>query len=499
MATREQWGSRTGFLLAAIGSAIGLGNIWRYPYIAYENGGGAFLIPYFIALLTAGIPILIMEYALGHRYQGGTPYVFKKLSKKWEWLGWWQIVVAFFIVTYYVVIIGWALSFTYFSFGTQWGQNTEAFFFNQYLGDTGAFWEAGGLQWKVLLPVLLIWAVILFVMQKGVRKGIERASKILMPVLILMMVAITIRGVTLPGAVEGLNVLLTPDFSSLVDPNVWIAAYGQVFFSLSIGFGIMITYSSYLPEKSDLANSGMIAALANSGFEFLAALGVFGALGFLAVSQGSSVNEVVNAGVALAFVIFPQIINQFPGPNSLYGVLFFGSLLFAGFTSAVSILEPAIAGVKEKFDLSRRQAVNWVCGLAFLVSLMYTTRGGIRYLDTVDHFINQYGVALAGLVEVIMIAWAVRKLGMIQEHINAVSDIRIGNWWRFCLAVVTPVMVTLMTVFNLMGEWAKPYENYPLSGLIAVGWSVVLVALVLGFVFQKIGWRQSAIGQKEAS
>ncbi|PTX59069.1 NSS family neurotransmitter:Na+ symporter [Melghirimyces profundicolus] len=496
MATREQWNTKAGFLLAAIGSAIGLGNIWRYPYIAYENGGGAFLIPYFIALLTAGIPILILEYSLGHRYKGSAPHVFRKLSQKWEWLGWWQIFISFAIITYYVIIIGWALSYTFFSFGTRWGESTDTFFFGQYLGTTDSFWEAGGLQWNVLLPVLLIWAAILVVMHKGIRKGIERASKILMPVLILMMVFITIRAVTLPGASEGLNVLFTPDFDSLTDPNVWIAAYGQVFFSLSICFGIMITYSSYLPKKSDLANSGMIAALANSGFEFMAAIGVFGALGFLAVSRGIPVNEVADAGVALAFVIFPQIINQFPGLNSLFGVLFFGSLLFAGFTSAVSILEPAVAGVKEKFNLTRRGAVNWVCGSAMVVSLLYTTQGGIRYLDTVDHFINQYGIAVAGLVEVILIAWLLRKLDDLKGHINAVSDIRIGGWWNFCLKGITPIMVSLMTAFNLAAEWAKPYEDYPMSGLVSMGWGSVALVILLAFVFQNIGWRDPAIRLK---
>ncbi|EGK07828.1 NSS family amino acid:sodium (Na+) symporter [Desmospora sp. 8437] len=493
METREQWSNRAGFLFAAVGSAIGLGNIWRYPYIAYENGGGAFLVPYFIALLTAGIPILLLEYSLGHRYRGSAPQVFRKISKKWEWLGWWQSFVAFVIVSFYMVIIGWSLNYSYYSIGTQWGEDTEAFFFEKFLGLSGSFWEMGGLQWKVLLPVCLVWLITFIVMHMGVRKGIERVSRILMPILILMMVVITIRAVTLPGAGEGLNVLLTPDFSSLTEPGVWVAAYGQVFFSLSIGFAIMMTYASYLPEKSDLSNSGLIAAFANSGFEFLAALGVFGALGFLAASQGVDVNSVVNAGVGLAFVVFPQIINQFPGLNSLFGVLFFGSLLFAGFTSAISILEPVIASVKEKFNLSRRAAVNWVCGLAFLLSLLYTTHGGLRYLDTVDHFINQYGVALAGLVEVVLIAWFIRKLSEMRTHINEISDIRIGNWWNLCLMVITPVMVIVMTGFSLFQEWLKPYEDYPLNGLALLGWGSVVLTLMVAFVFQRLGWKQTQV------
>jgi len=286
MEQRERWASKAGFILAAVGSAIGLGNIWRYPYVVYENGGGAFLIPYFVALLTAGIPILLLEYVIGHKYKASPPFGFRKIRRGAEWIGWWQVIVAFFVITYYMAILGWALSYTYYSFGTQWGEDTEGFFFNHYLSISEGFWGFGGIQWKVLIPFVIVWAVTYWIMQRGVSRGIEVANKILMPVLIAMMIIITIRGVTLPGAAEGLNVLFTPDFGALADPKVWVQAYGHVFFSLSIAFAIMITYSSYLPDKTDLTNSGLIAGLANSGFEFMAAIGVFATLGFLAAAAG---------------------------------------------------------------------------------------------------------------------------------------------------------------------------------------------------------------------
>lgn len=489
MTQKEQWGTRAGFIIAAISSAIGLGNIWRYPYIAYDNGGGAFLIPYFVALLTAAIPILMMEYAMGHRSRGSVPYTFRGISKRWEWLGWWQIFVCFVIISYYVVVIGWALSYAYYSFGLQWGNDPESFFLQNYLGISSDFWAVGGIQWKVFLPVLIVWALIYFILINGVRKGIEKSAKVLLPILVVFMIIITIRGVTLPGAAEGLNVLLTPDFNALSDSKVWIAAYGQVFFSLSIGFAIMMTYSSYLSKKSDLSNSAFIAGLSNSGFEFLAALGVFGALGFLAVQQGVAVNEVVSSGVGLAFIVFPSIISEFPGLNSFFGVLFFGSLFFAGFTSAISILEPIIAAVRDKFNLTRNKAVNVVCGIAFLLSIIYTTAAGLYYLDTVDHFINSYGVVLGGLIEVILIAWVVKELANLREHINQVSDVYIGKWWNICLSIVTPLILIYMTVLNLIEELSKPYEGYPLSGVMTMGWGVLLLILVLAFVLQSRSWK----------
>lgn len=468
-----------------MGSAIGLGNIWRYPYIAYENGGGAFLLPYFIAIVTAGIPVLILEYTLGNRSRHAAPFAFRSVSRRWEWLGWWQIAVSFFIITYYIVIIGWVLSYIWFSFGTRWGDDTNAFF-NEYIGVSESFWQIGGIQWNVLLAVVIAWVITYAILRRGVSKGIEVASKILIPALILMILVITIRGLTLPGAVEGLNVLLTPDFGALTDGSVWVAAYGQVFFSIGVGFSIMIAYSSYLPRRTDLTNSAFIVGLANCGFEFMAALGVFSVLGFLAVQQNVPVNEVVDSGIGLAFVTFPQIINQLPALSSFFGLMFFGALFFAGITSAVSILECSIAGVREKFDMPRATAVNWVCGLAALVSLLYVTEGGLFYLDIIDRFMNNYGLVAAALVEVIFIAWVARRLGVFQDYANESSYFRAGRWWIVFLSIVTPLLLGAVTIFNLYNEVTTPYADYPWSGIIILGFGVAILCVAVGFVMQSV-------------
>ena len=485
---RDQWGTKLGFLLAAMGSAIGLGNIWRYPYVVYDNGGGAFLIPYFVALATAGLPILILEYSLGHRFRQGAPATFHRISRKWEWLGWWQAGVAFLISSYYVVILGWCLAFIYFSFGEQWGEDTGGFFIGEYLATSAGaapegFWDIGGLQWKVLLPVVIAWALVYVIMRRGVSKGIELASRVLMPTLIVMLLIIVVRAVTLEGAAAGLDVLFTPDFSALGDPAVWVAAYGQVFFSLSIAFSIMIAYSSYLPRKTDLSNSGLIVGLSNAGFEFLAAIGVFAALGYLAAVNDVGVTEVVDAGVVLAFVIFPQIISALPALNTLFGILFFGCLFFAGLTSMVSILECVVAAIREKFDLSRTAAVNWIVGLCALVSLLYATKGGLFYLDTADHFLNNFGLVLAGLVEVVFVVWIARVLEQQRDHLNEISYVKMGPWWTVSLRFITPILLTFMVLYQFFWvELREPYGGYPTSGLLFVGWGAVALVLVFALV-----------------
>jgi neurotransmitter:Na+ symporter, NSS family len=484
---RERWGSRTGFLLAAIGSAIGLGNIWRFPYVAWENGGGAFFVPYLFALLTAGIPLLVLEYAIGHRFRGSAPLSLRRLHPRAEWIGWWQVAVCFLIASYYAVVIAWAAGYAWFSVGTRWGDDPEAFFFESYLGVSEAG-TVGGFRLGVLIPLVLVWGLTLAVLSGGIRRGIERANRVLIPLLLAMFLVIVIRAVTLEGSAVGLQALFEPDWSSIGDASVWVAAYGQIFFSLSIGFAIMITYASYLPRDGDLTGNAFIAGFSNASFELLAGIGVFAAIGFLATSGGIGVDEVARDGIGLAFVIFPEIISQLPGPSGLYGVLFFGSLVLAGISSLISITQTYISALQEKFELSRRTSVTLAGGGTALVSVVYATGGGINTLDVVDRFINNFGVAAVGLVEVIVVAWLIRELPRMREHADGVSDLRLGTWWLISLGAITPLVLGWMTIDNLRTEFAEPYGGYPMTFLVVVGWGLAALALVVGIGMARASW-----------
>lgn len=492
MENRPQWGTRAGFVLAAIGSAVGLGNIWRFPYTAYENGGGAFFIPYLFALLTAGIPLLIMEFTLGHKYRGSAPLTFARLNKKYEWIGWWQVAVSFVIATYYAAIIAWALSFTVFSFNLKWGSDTEGFLIGKYL-QTSAAGEVGGVVPGVFIPLVIVWVITLGVLFKGVKKGIEVANKIMIPALVILFLIIVVRAVTLDGAAMGLDAFFKPDWSQIASPKVWVAAYGQIFFSLSIGFAIMVTYASYLPKKTDITNNAFITGFANSGVELLAGIGVFAALGFMAQKAGVGVEEVAAGGVGLAFIVFPQIINEFPALNGFFGSLFFICLTLAGLTSLISIVETFVAGVQDKFKVSRTKSVAIGGGLAALISILFATKGGLNFLDAADYFINQFGVALAGLVEVVVVAWVLKELKNIQEHANSISDIMIGTWWRVCLGVITPVVLGYMMVQNIIDNIKENYGGYPTSFIIYSGWTVAVAAIILGIVFTAFKWQKDTL------
>ncbi|TFE03801.1 sodium-dependent transporter [Jeotgalibacillus salarius] len=496
---RQQWGSRAGFILAAVGSAVGLGNIWRFPYVAYENGGGAFFIPYLFALLTAGIPILIMEFTIGHKYRGSAPLSFFRMSgKKAEWLGWWAVFVSFVISTYYAVIIAWAMRYTIFSFGQAWGEDTEGFLFTEFLQLDVAPGETGGIVWGIFIPLLLVWVITLGILVAGVKKGIEYANRIFIPTLVILFLIIVIRAVTLEGAGLGLTAFFEPNFENIMDPSVWVAAYGHIFFSLSIAFAIMITYSSYLPKKSDITNNAFITGFANSGFELLAGIGVFAALGFMATQLDVPVSEVASAGVGLAFVVFPQIINQLPGLNGIFGALFFLSLTLAGLTSLMSITETYVAGLTEKLGVSRNKAILFGGGLAALISVLFATQGGLFFLDAADYYINQFGVAAIGLVEVIMIAWILRKTNVLQSHANLTSDIHLGGWWKACLGIVTPIVLGYMMfgliTQNILQQFDNDtgnYEGYSNEFALIMFLASAGAALAVGIIVSLIKWSRS--------
>lgn len=500
---REAFGGRWIFILAAMGSAIGLGNIWRFPYIAYENGGGAFIIPYLVALLSAGIPLLFFDYSIGHRFKGSPPLAFRRLAKWTETIGWWKAMICVVIGLYYAAILGWAASYIFFSSTEAWGDDANAFFFEEYLqmSETPSldFTIVPGVFW----PMLAIWVAVLIVLGIGVRRGIGYASAIGIPILIVMFLVLVGIALTLDGALSGLDALFTPNWAALLDPGVWIAAYGQIFFSLSVGFGIMITYSSYLKKRTNLTGSGMVVGFSNSGFEILAGIGVFSALGFMAQASGVEVGEVVTSGIGLAFVAFPEIISQAPlGLGPIIGVLFFGSLLFAGFTSMISILEVTLSAIKDKTGWSRVTVVStFGVGLALLSLIGFGTTSGLHLLDVSDYFVNQFGIVAAALVAVISVSWLLRRLDRMVAHLNKVSSFRLGTIYKILIGLVLPIVLGYTLVMEFITQLGadEPYGGLPSWYINTFGWGMAASLIVIGFILSLFPWAKDSALYAERS
>ena len=487
-ASNEAFSGRTMFIFAAIGSAVGLGNIWRFPYVAYDNGGGAFLIPYLVALLTAGIPLLMLDYAVGHRYRASAPLAYRRLHPKLEVIGWWQLGICVIIALYYAVILAWAMQYTVFSFNKAWGDDPATFFMADYMQVSEEITISFNFIWPVFIATAIAWLAVLVVLMMGVQKGIGRINAILIPVLVVMFLIMVGIALTLPGASGGLDALFTPSWEALGDSSVWVAAYGQIFFSLSVGFGIMITYAAYLKPKSDLTGSALVVGFANSSFEILAGIGVFAALGFMAAAAGSGVDDVATSGIGLAFIAFPTIISQAPF-GTLIGVLFFGALAFAGFTSMISIVEVVVAGVRDKLGLSRSAAVALVViPLAAVSLLFFPTTTGLNLLDVVDAFVNNFGIVAAALISVLLLTAGFSALPTLRDHLNSVSSFKLGRTWMIVAGGVTPVVLGYMLIDQLTTTVAEGYNDMPSWFVNLFGWGMAGSLVVIAYLLAKLPW-----------
>ncbi|ALJ20666.1 sodium-dependent transporter [Microbacterium sp. No. 7] len=488
---REQWSGQVGFIFAAIGSAVGLGNIWRFPGVAYENGGGAFLIPYLVALLSAGIPILLLDYAIGHRFRGSAPLAFRRAAgKAGERIGWFQVMICVFIAIYYTAVIAWAASFFVFSFDLRWGEDPAGFFVGDYLQVAEApitFDFVPG----VLIPLVVFWALALAILASGVAKGLEKCNVVFIPLLVLAFLALVVGALLLPGSLDGLNALFTPDLAALANPSVWIAAYGQVFFSLSIAFGIMVTYSSYRRRRSNLSGPGLVVAFGNSSFELLAGIGVFATLGYFAHQQNIAIADIEGlTGVGLAFMTFPAVVSAMP-MSQLFGMLFFGCLVLAGLTSLLSILEVVVSAVMDKFELSRAQVVWGLGGALAIVSiLLFSTTSGLTALDTIDNWANNVGIVASAVLVCVVVLWVRRRGRELSSHISLISTFRVGPVWRFLVTVLSPIVITIMLVQVVIALVTDGYGGYPAWYLLVFGWGSVAVMVVVAFVLTGVPWRR---------
>ncbi len=485
---REQWKSEMGFLLAAVGSAIGLGNIWRFSYMAYEHGGGAFLIPYLTALLTAGIPLLILEYAIGHERIGSAPLAYAKISRRWEWLGWWPVCfVMFGIILYYSVVIAWCLDFFFYSFSLAWGDDPNDFFFNEFLRVSKSPAALGEIRTPILYGLIFVWFITWWVVYRGVQRGIELANKILMPTLLLLTTILVFWSLTLEGAWTGLQAYVTPDFSKLSDPKVWIDAYSQIFFTLSLAFGIMIAYASYLPDRTNITRNALLTAFINCGYSLFAGVGVFAVLGFMATAEGKPLAAVVSKSIGLAFVAYPKALSLMPGGN-LFGAVFFLCLVVAGLSSAVSIVEAFVSAVVDKFGTPRKTLVSIVSVLGFLGSVIFASRAGLLWLDIVDHFLTHYGLVIVGIIECVVIGWMF-DLPMLRRHINRISSIRLGKYWDYLIQGFVPLALMIIILGDIYQDLSQPYGGYSWTALILIGRDWLLLNLALAVFLSSRPWK----------
>ncbi len=486
MEPKVNWHSQRGFLYAVIGSAIGLGNLWRFPYVAYENGGSAFFLPYVLAMLSVGLPILIMEFAFGHHSQQRAPRAFSQLHRRFSSFGWFQVCLTAVIALYYSVILAWVLSFFVYAFDQSWGIDTNFFFFRHYLHLFSKtelhHWYSP--QWHIISSLFVVWLLCFIVIKLGLNKGIERLSRYVTPLFMVLVLLLMVRVCFLPGAWIGIKALFTPDLSLLAKPKVWSAAYGQVFFSLGLGLSVMIAYASFLPKKANLNQSALIAVLANGVFSFVCAILVFGMLGVLAFSNSQPIENIVTAGIGLTFVTLPAAINLLPMPTVI-GPIFFLGLFLMGFSSQLSLLQTLLSSLEDRSHQQPRIPISIkICLGGFFIAVFLTGANGILLIDVIDYFTNQIALVFSGLVELLIIAW-LYPANALRQYTNNHSKWAIPSGTDLCLKLLCPALLAGLLLSHTISTLFNGYANYPHWDSALLGWGNIGVLILSAMLLNK--------------
>ena len=435
-----EWSSRLAFILAAAGSAVGLGNIWKFPYMAGENGGGAFVIIYLICIVLFGLPVMMAEVMLGRRGRQSPINTMKtlceqeKANKAWGLLGWSGVVAGVLILSYYSVIAGWSLSYVLESVGGGFNGITEE-------GAGNLFASLIGDPVKLILWHSLFMIMTMVVVSRGVSNGLETAVKYLMPALAVLILVLIGYSISQGNFMLSVKFLFTPDFSK-INQEVLLDAMGQAFFSLSLGMGAIMIYGSYLPQRASIAKTSFAVALADTSVAILAGLAIFPIV--------FAYNLEAAQGPGLIFNTLPLAFGQMPG-GVFFGSLFFVLLVFAAWTSSISLIEPAVAWLVEKKNMARAKAsvicgvITWLVGLGTVFSFNIWDSYRLfdkTLFDLLDFLTSNIMLPLGGLLIAVFVGWMMRESSVRDEM--AMSNPMLYQCWRFLVRFVTPVGVFLI-------------------------------------------------------
>lgn len=511
--SHEAWGTRIGLILAMAGNAVGLGNFLRFPVQAAGNGGGSFMLTYFVALLLLGLPLIWIEWGLGRnggRYRKGhLPGMFAAIWRHpaAKYVGAIGMVIPLVVMIYYTYIESWTLAFTWFSLtGDYFGRTTQGAMIDylqsfQGVGAPGARVHA---PWTPYLFFTATLGINIWILSKGISGGIEKLARIGMPILFLFAAVLAVVVLTLPAGADGstawtgLNFIYAPDLSRIGQPGVWLASAGQIFFTLSVGMGSLQAYASYLSTKDDIALNGVATAATNETAEVVlggsiaipAAVVFFGVSGAMAVAQSGSFN--------LGFATMPVVFQQLPF-GQILGAMWFGLLFFAGITSSVAMLTPIVAFFREEFGL-RREAVCYAVGaITFVFGMMHVVWLEHGVLDEWDYWGGTFGLVVLAMIETIVFVWIFTPANA-WASIHQGADIRIPRVFKFVMTFVTPVyLLGILLWWGVQDAWPiLRMERVPQGSefYVLIARSVIVLFAVAFIVLIRVAWQRNGYSDR---
>lgn len=446
--SRDSFGSRLGVLLAMAGSAVGLGNLWRFPYLVGENGGAAFIIIYLACVCLICLPIFISEFVIGRRSQKNAYAAFRDLSggSAWRWVGLMTVIVPLIVASYYCVIGGWAFEYLWksctFSFTGAASQEAVSTMFSDFVSSS----------WGPVIGQTLFLLVTTLIVIIGIKDGIERFSKLMMPILFIIVIAIAVYSSTLPGSGAGFEYLFRPDFSK-VDGGSFASALGQAFFSLSLGFGTIMTYASYVDKKDNIMFQSSSTAIADTLFALIAGMAIMPAVFAFGIDPQS--------GPGLVFETLPYVFGKMPG-GGIVAILFFLALIVAALTSSISMIEVGVAYLIEEKKLKRTTAcvvlflVCWILGIFCALSfgpLAEVKLAGRSIFDFFDNLSSNILMTLGSLLTVLFVGWRLKKTDIYEEFTNGgtlSANVKIFGVLWFLIRYVAPIAVIIIFISGLL-------------------------------------------------
>ncbi|XP_007503846.2 sodium- and chloride-dependent betaine transporter isoform X1 [Monodelphis domestica] len=526
---RGQWANKMEFVLSVAGEIIGLGNVWRFPYLCYKNGGGAFFIPYFIFFFTCGIPVFFLETALGQYTSQGSVTAWKKICPLFEGIGVASVVIEAYLNVYYIIILAWALFYLFSSFTSQLPWTTCTNFWNteycaDFLNCSGSsslrssnktispiieFWEKrvlgittgihdlGALRWELALCLLLAWIMCYFCIWKGI-KTTGKVVYFTATFPYLMLIILLIRGVTLPGAYEGIIYYLKPDLTRLKDPQVWMDAGTQIFYSFAISQGCLTALGSYNKYHNNCYRDCIALCFLNSTTSFVAGFVVFSILGFMSQEQGMPISQVAESGPGLAFIAFPKAVTMMP-ISQLWSCLFFIMLIFLGLDSQFVCMECLVTASMDMFPRQLRKPgrrellILFMAVVGYLIGLLLVTEGGMYIFQLFDYYASS-GMCLLflSILEVICIGW-VYGADRFYDNIEDMIGYRPWPLVKICWLFLTPGLCLATFLFSMIKYTPLKYNNvyvYPPWGY-SIGWMLALSSMVCVPLFFIIGLLKS--------
>lgn len=489
MEKRGMWSSRFTFILAAIGSAVGLGNAWRFPGLAAKHGGGTFLIVYLIAMLVMGIPLLMMEVAIARKFKKGAAESMRGVHKRLEPVGWAATTNAFVIVCYYSVVFAWVILM----FANSWqfsgmtGDSEAAsnLFFN--LTETTGAIDGSSIPGILMICLLVAWGLIFYCIRNGA-SSVGKVVKFTVFIPVILLVIMAIKGLTMDGAMVGMAKLFIPDASAFADPSLWVDAVGQVFYSLSIMMAIMFAYGSYLKDDANVAVDCCIIAFSDMAVSVLSGIVMFSTMGGTGM-----LDSITDSGVATAFIVYPQAIVNLTDVgwiNAVFGAIFYLMLITLAIDSAFSIVEGISASVSDKFHITPKKVTIAVCAICGLISILFITQSGLAWLDIVDNWTNQINLIIIGVFECIAVGWCFSLKKVLKEVNKNTKHFKVPFWWfASSIKVVAPLLLAGLFVWNMVTLFVVndgSYGGYPIWAQIAAGWAVSLLVFASGFIIKLV-------------